>query len=432
MVRRIAIVIALLVAIPLVAIPCWIATHRTDLTSPDDSDLTATKSPPAQGANGYQDFLTASERLVWPSDADHRLQAIRAGKTPDPAWLREMLAKNAPALVALRRGLDSAEFQIPAGDTWNPSDPEFEAFLSVQRLVMLVGADARIRLARGDQAGAVERALLGMRVGRRLSGAEGVELLGMMFATATQGISIKDLEEIVREARIDSDNAHALVSRLEAERWTPDDWKRMWAGEYRHLRASLLEIGVDDAQMESTDERGTAMGLAWRLIPADYLYQPMRTIAGVAELYRERQHRSTLACRDAYASSPRGDEWRLGVAKAIVSPNPVGGILLSIATPNFDRFDQKRCMLETKIALLETLIAARAHWQEHARLPERLEDLVPAYLPALPQDRFTGGPLRYAPDRKLAYSLGNDFLDGGGAEPADPSHILEPSISLAF
>ena len=430
--RSIAIAVALLAAIPLVAIPCWIATHRTDLATLDDSDLTATRPPLTPGLNGFDHFVAASERLAWPSDADDRLKAIRTGQSSDPAWVREMIAKNAPALAALRRGLDSAGFQIPASRTLEPSDPAFETFMSLQRLLKLAGADARIRLARGDQVGAIERALLGMRVGRKLSGAEGVELLGMMFATADQGISITDLEGIVREARIDSDSARALVSRLEAERWTPDDWKRMWAGEYRHLRGSLLEIGLDDAQMTPTDERGTAIGLVWKLIPADYLFQPMRTIAGVAELYRGRQHRSTLACRDAYVPPPSRDEWRLRVAKAIVSPNPAGGIILEIATPNLDRFDQKRCLLETKIALLETLIAAKAHWHAHARLPERLEDLVPSYLPELPRDGFTGAPLRYAPDRKLAYSLGDDFVDVGGTEPADPSHMPEPSISLSF
>ncbi|HEY8155587.1 MAG TPA: hypothetical protein VII72_15780 [Myxococcota bacterium] len=432
MLRRIAIAVALLVAIPLVVIPCWIATHRTDLASLDDSDLAATRPPLMSGTNGFDHFVAASERLAWPSDADDRLKAIRAGQSSDPTWVREMLAKNAPALAALRRGLDSADFQLPASDSGSRIDPAFEAFMSVQRLLKLVGADARIRLARGDQLGAIEHGLLGMRVGRKLSGAEGINLLGMMFATSEQGISIADLEPIVREARLDSGSAHALVSRLRAERWTPDDWSRMWAGEYRFIRSSLLEIRLDDAQMSSTDEHGTAMEWAWKLIPADYLFQPIRTIARVADQYRGRQQRSALACRDAYGPPPSRDERQLRLAKAIVSPNPVGGIILEIATPNFDRFDQKRCLLETKIALLETLIGAKAYWDANDRLPERLEDLVPTYLPEMPQDRFAGAPLRYAPDRKLAYSLGDDFVDAGGAEPADASHLPEPSISLAF
>lgn len=53
------------------------------------------------------------------------------------------------------------------------------------------------------------------------------------------------------------------------------------------------------------------------------------------------------------------------------------------------------------------------------RLPGRLEDLVPGYLPLLPLDPFDGKPLRYRLLKPgyVVYSIGDDLVDDGGAEP---------------
>jgi hypothetical protein len=54
----------------------------------------------------------------------------------------------------------------------------------------------------------------------------------------------------------------------------------------------------------------------------------------------------------------------------------------------------------------------------HDQLPATLQDLVPAYLPAVPVDPFDGKPLRYnrLPKGYLIYSVGKDCVDNGGAE----------------
>ena len=58
---------------------------------------------------------------------------------------------------------------------------------------------------------------------------------------------------------------------------------------------------------------------------------------------------------------------------------------------------------------------ARGTW------PEALDEFVPAYLDALPADRITGGPLRYAVrgGRPVVWSLGADRDDDGGVPAAD-------------
>jgi hypothetical protein len=67
--------------------------------------------------------------------------------------------------------------------------------------------------------------------------------------------------------------------------------------------------------------------------------------------------------------------------------------------------------------------AVRAYQKDHGLPPERLDQLVPDYLPRLPKDPFSGKPFRYLrshvpdlPEEAWAvYSVGPDFSDDGGA-----------------
>jgi hypothetical protein len=116
MLRRIAITFGLLLAIPLVIVPSWIATHRSDLPTPNDEDLAVQLSDIPQGDNGFDELAVAAELLDWPGDCDcdERLQAIRAGESWEPAWVEEMLTRNARATAALHRALEAPAMQFPA------------------------------------------------------------------------------------------------------------------------------------------------------------------------------------------------------------------------------------------------------------------------------------------------------------------------------
>ncbi|NOZ40580.1 MAG: hypothetical protein GXP24_10185 [Planctomycetes bacterium] len=71
--------------------------------------------------------------------------------------------------------------------------------------------------------------------------------------------------------------------------------------------------------------------------------------------------------------------------------------------------------------LLQTHLALRAFQLDNNRYPEKLDELLPDYLPAVPQDSFASGPLSYHPqaDSYLLYSLGSDGIDDNGVETQD-------------
>jgi hypothetical protein len=63
---------------------------------------------------------------------------------------------------------------------------------------------------------------------------------------------------------------------------------------------------------------------------------------------------------------------------------------------------------------LQSALALRVDEAEVGRLPETLGDLVPKFLPAVPEDPLTGAALKWNPQTKRIYSVGEDGRDDGG------------------
>src|SRR5688500_19698098 len=69
---------------------------------------------------------------------------------------------------------------------------------------------------------------------------------------------------------------------------------------------------------------------------------------------------------------------------------------------------------------------------ERGRWPATLEELVPAYLPAVPIDAVTGEPLGFATDADHVYVFASDrphAESGGSSEPPQP---WEPRKVVSF
>jgi hypothetical protein len=106
--------------------------------------------------------------------------------------------------------------------------------------------------------------------------------------------------------------------------------------------------------------------------------------------------------------------------------------LAKMVMPSFDRsaVTEFRSTADRRITAIA--LAARRYALDHGgKLPAKLDDLVPTYLPAIPADPFaTGGAtIKYVadPDKPLVYSINEDGVDQGGNEqPAKPRPTAAP------
>ena len=102
--------------------------------------------------------------------------------------------------------------------------------------------------------------------------------------------------------------------------------------------------------------------------------------------------------------------------------DPVGHILASMLLPALERAHSKAAQRDAILRGMALFLAVQAYEAEHGAPPERLNQLVPEYLPRVPNDPFDGKPFRYLPGSVpglppkawAVYSIGQDFSDGGG------------------
>lgn len=93
-------------------------------------------------------------------------------------------------------------------------------------------------------------------------------------------------------------------------------------------------------------------------------------------------------------------------------------IVSAILLPGFSRAVEKEVRITALLRLAQSAIAVERYRIAQGRLPDTLKDLVPKYLPAVPEDPFDGRPIRFKHLKTgyVLYSVGADGVDNGGKE----------------
>lgn len=154
------------------------------------------------------------------------------------------------------------------------------------------------------------------------------------------------------------------------------------------------------------------MSLAWRAFgaEADELFY-LRFMQGQIDALRK-----LARLRSWAATQP---DLATNAAQLAVLDTWQGKLMLlsRIGLPNFNKAFQTALRYETRRELTIAALAVERHRLRHGRPPATLNDLVPAFLPAVPVDWMDGKPLRYRLNPDGAYtlwSIGEDLKDDGG------------------
>jgi hypothetical protein len=105
---------------------------------------------------------------------------------------------------------------------------------------------------------------------------------------------------------------------------------------------------------------------------------------------------------------------------------------LLLAGISFDRFELRRCLVESASSAAQAQVGLRAYEVEHGRLPDRLADLVPRYLDAVPLDGFDGAPLPYDRAERVLRTVGSDLSLGAPASSVGDPEFVDPVVPIRF
>src|SRR5262249_28159011 len=106
--------------------------------------------------------------------------------------------------------------------------------------------------------------------------------------------------------------------------------------------------------------------------------------------------------------------------------------LLGSLVPAFQKFNEASVRHLASQRTLMAALSAERFRRDQGRWPTTLDELVPAYLPAVPADPYDDRPprLRRTADGLVVYSVGPDRADDGGV--IDRRKLAEPGTDLGF
>lgn len=101
-----------------------------------------------------------------------------------------------------------------------------------------------------------------------------------------------------------------------------------------------------------------------------------------------------------------------------VRSKTLGNIYLTLFLPALNMSDGAKRRFENYFQLAELGFSLRRYREKHQRYPDKLEQLVPEYIAAVPKDQHTQQPFAYRTDGTdfLLYTIGHDKRDLGGFE----------------
>jgi hypothetical protein len=165
------------------------------------------------------------------------------------------------------------------------------------------------------------------------------------------------------------------------------------------LKATAPYSGMLDAERRSAlaDLRGMAASGHQSLYPRSLAY---RAVDGYYRAYI------------AESKKPRSSRSKPPVPRETLSRLTCEGV--PRAAERFEEWDARNALLRLQLAL-------REHEARTGRAPQTLQELVPATLPSLPVEPFSGKPFVFARQEAgwIVYSVGPDGVDDGGVRNLD-------------
>jgi hypothetical protein len=308
--------------------------------------------------------------------------------------LARHIAANAEPLKLLYEAPVLKECRYPADAKENLEWPHSR---SVTRACVLLSVEAIHHVESSNPADGVRSLLAALAVANSLA-SEPV-LLAQHNRVHCQSLALSALERTVNRVKL-NDEQWASLSHAVAEAGWPEAWMRAMVG----LRCTL--VGYCEHPERLDLER-----------PASLVVSGFRTLGlldrgGVIfmKLMDESLAVRELPVHERMAAARAlNREWQNALRTFFHVRESTSVILEDI---------EQELTEVAQLSVAHTALAIERYRLSHGQLPTGLDNLVPVYLPRVPQDPFDGQPLRY---RRLepgfiVYSIGPDQTDDGGKQ----------------
>ena len=359
------------------------------------------------GADVYMDAF--SNYVEWDREASKALPIF--GKAPLPArtqplddpnhqLVEKFLSDNEKTLTLLHEAASIEHCRYPIdfnqqSDQAAPWLKELRASASLLRLKVLIQCESQNS----------EKALESIRTSWSLARSVGTPLLiHRLFHVGIQSWTSQSIERILNRNQLTKEQLTRLSAWIE-EPNIDEGYRRALVGE-QCLGLHTFQAPIHDIVNQTKSGKGFLLALTLRKIlglhdrdTMEYINIMQDYIDTVELPYDER-----LAAFDS-------------IQKA-VDHGERGSRLTRMLMPAFGRIMQVETRHLAHLRVTQTALAVERYRLAKGHLPQSLDNLVPAYMEAVPIDPFDGRSLKYRTLESgfVVYSVGYDLTDDGGAE----------------
>jgi hypothetical protein len=376
-----------------------------DEQPPDTRDLVRAARPVTDDDNAFAHLVRAAQaidRSSWASEIP-LFSAVARGKewNSDRATAWVSANDHVWPLVARAVSLPMSQGPIPI----SVAADAFPHVGSLRELAELATLRAWHLYHKGEHEAALAWLATWLRAAQRVEDSNStliVVLTGLSLHTSGR----QTIDSIVGRTAVSETAARSLIRALDETRPTALSLVNALAHEHAYARMTLqfvakrtAPIGASEADRLLADSR---------YLP--FLHKPNRTERLNAENFRAIISQTNLewpALRDALSRESRfTDSW-----SKWNPDNAAGRMLLNIVTPTLHSVLTKRLRNDAAVSISQSLIAVRAYETRKGTLPPNLAATVPTFLTKVPRDPFSGGPIRYSPEFRTIWSVGENHLD---------------------
>jgi hypothetical protein len=368
----------------------------------NDKELQFPRASIPAGSNAFVVLQTAASHVWWPDKQSARLYDLTSDTNWDDVLAGTVLASNREALAGWDAAAKLPDFQVPESG-FNDLVPYLSDW---KKLAQVAVVRENVLLHNGQDKEAFDQILDHVQLGQRMQNAHG-PLIDYLVGTAVHGMGLIQMQRRVGRTHLNPDQLKDYIRQLGLN---PDQEGTAFANT---IKAEYqFQIGYLDAMRQGRMTNSDSGGYSLR--PMRWL--PLFNFSQTKALFAEEDNRLVQAAPHHFneAKLPDLDSSQPGVARLILSGNAIGQILYDMLAPAVATCLAKKSQSDTQLQATRVILALRAYQLTHGNLPSNLNALVPEFLDAVPADDFDGQPLRYAPDRKIVYSVGQNLKDDGG------------------
>lgn len=390
-----------------------------DETPPDDADLQVIRLDLADDENGFTCFNLATNAFYWPEDKNDEIREMIEGTAWDKDLASEIIQNNTQALEQIEKALTFPHYQIPEV-TFYDCGPSLSLCRNIARVMSL---RSQWLFKQGDEQAAFDQAMQMIRFGHMIEDSGG-GIIHYLVGIAIKGMGLERIEKMIPDCSLASNELKSYSEDLSMYAADSGPLADAYKVEYSSTCKIIDDWAKGDFDPDRDKEKDTRS--RWKRLPR-YFFQPNRTKRILADAYRSiieniPRNYSEMNFEGTTKVKEWEPNWRL-----LTSPNSVGIMLSNLLFPTVDKILLRKCQEDLSVEATGLLLACKCYKQDRGKLPDRLEDLMPEYIPEVPEDPFDGKPLRYSADKKIIYSVGEDLIDSGGSEKTDSAESCTES-----